>query len=215
MKDLFRDTLTGDFFHVISKGKFLPYAEDKDPSLWKRYVDKEKSGRMARHGTTGEERNEEEKGDDGSSSDNAEQGTNDAYNEQDTRNSSNTRVDSGEQPRNDVSGVKVDPEKGRDVTIVTWFSDNDPEVRSPTSSLLQTVFNSLLEPAKLVNPKEILRNFLDLLFDLFHLHWFCHLLCWRNGRRTTIWCQSGCCHSRTYSLRCWIRFRTYDLGSNV
>ena len=28
-----------------------------------------------------------------------------------------------------ITGQVIDPEKGRDVTMVTWFGDNDPEVR--------------------------------------------------------------------------------------
>lgn len=28
-----------------------------------------------------------------------------------------------------ITGQKIDPEQGRDVTVVTWFGDNDPEVR--------------------------------------------------------------------------------------
>jgi DHA1 family multidrug resistance protein-like MFS transporter len=37
----------------------------------------------------------------------------------DSRNTSDTRVESRDQQRNDVSGVVVDPEKGKDVSIVT------------------------------------------------------------------------------------------------
>jgi hypothetical protein len=31
---------------LVTKGKTLQYEEERDSSLWKRYVDKEKSGRM-------------------------------------------------------------------------------------------------------------------------------------------------------------------------
>jgi len=46
-----------------------------------------------------------------------------------TRNSPDTRVDTGEARRNEVSGVHIDPEKGRDVSLVTWFGDDNPETR--------------------------------------------------------------------------------------
>lgn len=46
MKELIRDTVLGHFLRLITKGKVLPYAEDRDPSLWERYIDKEKSGRV-------------------------------------------------------------------------------------------------------------------------------------------------------------------------
>ena len=47
-----------------------------------------------------------------------------------SRTSSDTRVASTDQQYNEVGGVPVDPEKGRDAAIVTWFSDSDPEVSS-------------------------------------------------------------------------------------
>ncbi len=47
-------------------------------------------------------------------------------------NSSDTQVGSGEAPRNKVSEVLADPEKGRDVSVVTWLSDNDPKVSTFT-----------------------------------------------------------------------------------
>jgi MFS transporter, DHA1 family, multidrug resistance protein len=122
MKELVRDTVFGHLLRSATRGRVLPYEEHRDPSLWKRYVDKEKSGRMAHHGHTGEEEKREEAGQKRGSV--AEGNTT-----SDTQNSSDTQVESGEAGRNGVSGVPVDPEKGRDVSIVTWFSDDDPEVR--------------------------------------------------------------------------------------
>lgn len=142
--------------------------------MWKRYIDTEKSGRMAHHGNTEEEKGDEKEGyndrDDRGSPDRgarkkAEQFVNGGGMDQsdlrppgtgsnephypDTgalntdalrqragglnglpRNSSDTRVGSADNGRtNDVSGVSVDPEKGRDVSIVTWYGNNDPEVK--------------------------------------------------------------------------------------
>jgi MFS transporter, DHA1 family, multidrug resistance protein len=62
MIELIRDTVFGHLLRPTSKGKVLPYEEDRDPSLWKRYIDTEKSGRMAHHGHTGEEVKAEEQG---------------------------------------------------------------------------------------------------------------------------------------------------------
>jgi hypothetical protein len=46
-----------------------------------------------------------------------------------SRSSSHTIVASEDNERNsEVSGVRADLEKGRDVKIVTWYSDKDPEV---------------------------------------------------------------------------------------
>jgi DHA1 family multidrug resistance protein-like MFS transporter len=117
MAGLIRDTLFGHLLRLISHGKILPYEEDRDPSLWKRYVDTEKSGRVAHHGHTGEEEIEDQQ-----------QAVDDTRTPRDSRGSSSTRVGSHEGVRNEVNGVRVDPEKGKDVTIVTWLSEDDPEV---------------------------------------------------------------------------------------
>jgi DHA1 family multidrug resistance protein-like MFS transporter len=46
MKELFRDTVVGHAVRIITKGKVMSYEEERDPSIWKRYVDKKKSGQM-------------------------------------------------------------------------------------------------------------------------------------------------------------------------
>ena len=123
----------------------MTFEEERDPSLWKRYVDKEKSGRMAHHGHTGEEEERENKeGDDSESPDRGigekteENGDSNTGGQEQSggvlsgnvRNSSETRLGSADngQRRNEISGVPVDPEKGRDVSVVHWYGDNDPEV---------------------------------------------------------------------------------------
>jgi DHA1 family multidrug resistance protein-like MFS transporter len=131
MKELVRDTVVGHLLRSVTRGKVLRFEEERDPSLWKRYVDKEKSGRMAHHGDVEEEKKEEQEGNDTSNENMHEQqraGVAEGDTTANTRNSSDTRVGSGEARRNEVSGVPVDPEKGRDVSIVSWFGDNDPEV---------------------------------------------------------------------------------------
>jgi DHA1 family multidrug resistance protein-like MFS transporter len=144
MKELFRDTTTGHVLRLITKGRILQYEEDRDPSLWQRYIDKEKSGRMAHHDNTGEEEKEEkddqknDSGEDDSGEGKDESFENDSSTQRPTgeernqenarRSSSGTRVGADGTHRNEVSGVPVDPEKGRDVSIVTWYGENDPEV---------------------------------------------------------------------------------------
>lgn len=129
MKELFRDTITGHAIRLLTKGRVLQYEEERDPSLWKRYIDKEKSGRMAHHGHTGEaeERRKEEEG--VGDLDGQRQTLAEPDGDSGSTESSGTRVGSAEDTRrNEVSGIVVDPEKGRDAAIVTWFSDDDPEV---------------------------------------------------------------------------------------
>ncbi|KAL3427817.1 multidrug resistance protein [Phlyctema vagabunda] len=121
MKELVRDTVLGHALRLASRGKILPYAEDRDPSLWERYVDKDASGRMAHHGHLGEAEKDEA----------ANKGNGNQPTPQTAgvpRRSSDTAIDGPERRQiNSVSGVPVDPEKGKDVTMVTWFSDDDPE----------------------------------------------------------------------------------------
>lgn len=137
MSELLRDTTLGHFLRIVTQQTALPYPEERDPSLWKRYVDNEKSGNMAQHGGL-VERDEDKEGEEtnGNSDDDAEQSVQGQDNLLQghnglpiARNSSDTRLSSQDGAEyNEVSGVRIDPEKGRDATIVTWYSDNDPEV---------------------------------------------------------------------------------------
>ena len=112
MTELIRDTVFGHFLRFVSHGQILPYAEDKDPNLWKRYVHEEKSERMARHGHVGEQA--EGEGDTRQADQAASQET------------SRTRV--GKDVQTNALGHEVDEEKGKNVNVVHWYSDNDPEV---------------------------------------------------------------------------------------
>lgn len=42
-----QDSVVGHAVRILTKGPFFKYTEDKDPSLWQRYINFEKSGRMA------------------------------------------------------------------------------------------------------------------------------------------------------------------------
>jgi len=99
---------------------------------------------MAHHGHTGEEEEEENDGEKNDSGDNdsgagkdesfendssAQRAIGEERNQENTpRSSSDTRVGADGTHRNEVSGVAADPEKGRDVSIVTWYGENDPEI---------------------------------------------------------------------------------------
>jgi DHA1 family multidrug resistance protein-like MFS transporter len=122
MKELIRDTVLGHVVRVATKGKVLPFQEEHNPSCWKLYVDHEKSGQMAHHGYIGDEQQNEEGGE--------RQARPVQTISQESRDSSGTRLGSQGGRRNEASGVLVDPEKGKDVAIVTWLTDDDPEVCS-------------------------------------------------------------------------------------
>ena len=122
MSELIRDTAFGHFVRLITKGRMLQYAEERDPTLWKQYLDREQTKNMALHGNT-EGPPPEEK-----------------LERNDTRvsseESSQTRVGNGDQQEQQehqlsstITGQRIDTEKGRDITMVTWYGDNDPEVR--------------------------------------------------------------------------------------
>ncbi|CAG8957558.1 hypothetical protein HYFRA_00010424 [Hymenoscyphus fraxineus] len=126
MRELFRDSTFGHAVRLVTRGRVLQFEEENNPSLWERYVDREKSGRMAHHGHVGEEEKDTSKETESNYYD-GRQSEQRRTNAEDNRASSDTRTGSNEQQRNAASGVAVDPEKGRDVTVVTWYGEHDPE----------------------------------------------------------------------------------------
>lgn len=117
MAGLIRDTVFGHFVRLITKHRYLQYAEERDPKLWKQYLDREQTKNMALYGNTNgpsEDEKSEKEGVNTPSGD-----------------SSETTVEGEEREQqlsSTITGQAIDPEKGRDVTMVTWFGDNDPEV---------------------------------------------------------------------------------------
>ena len=119
MTELMRDTVFGHFVRLITKHRYFQYAEERDPKLWKQYLDREQTRNMALHGNTNGPPID----------DNSEKEIVNTPSDV----SSDARV-GGEEPEQQLSstitGQVIDPEKGRDVTMVTWFGDKDPEVRT-------------------------------------------------------------------------------------
>lgn len=115
--DLIRDSPFGHIVRLVTRNKYFQYPEEHDPELWKKYVNQEKSGFMAHHGTTDapEEKSEELNNARGIREREASQS------------SDRTQVPDG---HNDASGVKVDTEKGKDKNVIDWFSDTDSQVSS-------------------------------------------------------------------------------------
>lgn len=130
VKELVRDTVLGHALRIFTKSKVFAYEEERDPELWKRYISHEKTGNMAHHGTVGEEEKEgKEEEKDGEDSE-EQSSSPDARHRSRHSSSADTRVNSQDQNvnRNEVTGHPVDPEKGKDLAIVDWYSDTDPEV---------------------------------------------------------------------------------------
>lgn len=130
MSELFRDTAFGHLVRFASGGKLFRYQEEIDPSLYKNFIDEKKSGYLAHHGDT----NPPEDGTEPETLGGV-RTREDQYNlEQPSRLSTNrrssseqTQVDESNRNINHVSGVQVDQEKGRDVHLVSWWGENDPE----------------------------------------------------------------------------------------
>ena len=117
MAELIRDTVFGHFVRLITKQRYLQYAEERDPKLWKQYLDRGQTKNMALYGNTNGPSEDEmsEKG-----------GVNTP-----SGGSSETTAEGEEREQqlsSTITGQVIDPEKGRDVTMVTWFGDKDPEV---------------------------------------------------------------------------------------
>lgn len=134
MTELIRDTAFGHLVRFLSRGRYLKFAEEADPSIWTRYIDEKKSGYLAYHGIS----QPPEDGFDFAALEGVR--TREAqYSlfppERLARiTSANSRRSTG-QPVNHVSGVPVDSEKGRDIHLVGWYGENDPEnVSMPSSS---------------------------------------------------------------------------------
>ena len=113
MAELIRDTVFGHCVRFITKGKLLQYAEEKDPRLWKQYIDRDQTINMAIYGNP--------------------EGTEPKDTSPSSEDSSQTRTADVGQPEHNqlhstITAQKVDTEHGRDMTMVTWFGDNDPEV---------------------------------------------------------------------------------------
>ncbi|GIZ39941.1 hypothetical protein CKM354_000330200 [Cercospora kikuchii] len=130
MTELIRDTAFGHAVRLLSRGKLLKYAEEADPSLYKNYVDEKKSGNLADHGDT----NPREDGTEPETLGGVrtrEQGDRSEHDPEKTRSSSrdtsDTKAASDDASINHASGVRVDPEKGMDKNVVTWWGDSDSE----------------------------------------------------------------------------------------
>lgn len=147
-----RDTAVGDLIRIFSGYRIFPYAEEKDPSLWKRYINRERTDQMAHHGHVQEETEEEQK------------------DRRNRRRSSETTAVGEEQPTNVVTGHVIDKEKGRDINVVHWYGKNDPEAGYPLSSTSSACSHTFTEPHELVQRQEVLRHSRDMSFDYVGLY---------------------------------------------
>ena len=128
--DMIRDSFFGHIIRLVSRNKAFQYPEEKDISVAERYYNTEKTKNIARYGqtTVSDDQNKENKSKDETDSEPKSNAAPDRAGS-DSDDSQSTRVDMNRQVSN-VTGTPVDPEKGRDLTIVDWDGPNDPEVNS-------------------------------------------------------------------------------------
>lgn len=112
MATLMHDSIAGLAIRFLTNGRTFQYEEEKDPSLWKRFINIEKSGHMARRGITEPLEVEEN---DSHSSRTVSQLPSVAWSDQGRR-------------FQGLTGVRIDPEKGKDVHLIDWWDDHDKEV---------------------------------------------------------------------------------------
>ena len=139
MAELFRDTVFGHLVRFVTKGRYLQFIEEKDPALWKRYLDREQTQNMALFGHADLTTNEEKEKDinagtppdpatppaAASDAPTPSDETSGSLNQEKTQEDIERRQG---QMHSTLTNQKLDTEKGRDATMVTWFGDDDPEV---------------------------------------------------------------------------------------
>lgn len=143
MTDLIRDSAFGQVVRFISGYRLLQYPEEKDPDLWRQFVDEGLSGNLAHHGHIGPH------GEDSDTEDRPAQGlggigTRDAQDKNDKEKPQSTdtsRTRTSNEGYNEASGVKIDPEKGRDIYLITWRPDDpaNPQCWSLSKKVFVTV----------------------------------------------------------------------------
>jgi DHA1 family multidrug resistance protein-like MFS transporter len=119
MRDLIRDSAFGHLVRLATRNKYLQYPEEQDPEIWKKYVNQEKSGYAAYHGSTQAPENAHQV-------DELTQAHGMRSREQ--RNHSETSSHTVGDGVNEASGVRVDPEKGKDIHVIDWYGPDDPQV---------------------------------------------------------------------------------------
>ncbi len=124
MFELFRDTVVGQLLRLATGNRILQYPEERDPSLWERYLNAEKSANMAVHGSTATPSEQRVQISNGQPPMNKET---EILPEDASSSNSDATVENDDALVNTLSGQRIDPEKGRDAHIVDWYGPEDPD----------------------------------------------------------------------------------------
>jgi MFS transporter, DHA1 family, multidrug resistance protein len=125
MSDLFRDSTAGQLIRLVTRNRVLQYPEERDSTLYEKYINVEKSANLARTGTT-----KSKPSDESEKAKKLDQSP--VLAPEDQASSANSSTSTLADPNalvNVPSGQPVDPERGRDGHVVDWFGDNDQEVQ--------------------------------------------------------------------------------------
>ncbi|KAH7054530.1 putative caffeine resistance protein 5 [Macrophomina phaseolina] len=117
MKDLIRDSVFGKVVRFVTRQKYLQYPEERDPSIWEKYVDRGNSSNHALWSAslpTQHTSVRDESDDEGKRSVDAEK----------PREGSDTESPSPPRGNQDDAAAT---ENGRDMLMVTWYGPDDPD----------------------------------------------------------------------------------------
>lgn len=121
MASLMQDSIVGHAIRLLSKGRIFKYAEERDPSLWKQYTNKEKSSRMAYHGRM------DSIGDADGIADGVTRSSSRSSSIQSMGRIPSSGWSDGGNHFQGLTGMQIDPEKGKDVYLIDWWDDKDQE----------------------------------------------------------------------------------------
>lgn len=110
MSALIRDSAFGQIVRLLSRKRLFRYPEEVDSSSWQKYINVEKTLRVARTGSTNQPSGQEKA---------------DVSNGGQSTPESSDNQDSGDlQLTTTISKAPVDPEKGRNVDVCANFARN-------------------------------------------------------------------------------------------
>lgn len=163
LASLIRDSVGGNCIRFLTSNRMLQFEEEKHPELWYQFVDPQSSRWMALYGqprrpSHSSHTNTDNCADHGGNSDSLREMQESSVRDQDLELPMVTNVPSRTFTREGIvhqgmTGERVDPEKGLDYLIITWWNENDQEVCFQLSPCrkLRHVTDANIEPPELVN----------------------------------------------------------------
>lgn len=132
MDELIRDTAFGQIIRLVSGRRLLPYDDELITADWSKYVHKEKSGFMAKHGQPFPPEGQQNDFTRELKAEQDEEATLQGDQNKTTRTPSRTTSDPSQNSGatvNDISGVEIDADLGKDSYVVDWTGPDDPDAR--------------------------------------------------------------------------------------